>query len=210
MSSCIEKARIADEETYGMENLPKVPVGERPTQATTIDARQTIEKILMGISNTIANTGLCGYTSIIYTPVQWIALGIAQQVVSPTNIGIYVVAIKQDNMPIKHRRQHTRPINVTRTQLFVIHIFGEVIFLNLQNVHQNLVGHTPLELLEYLETTYVTDTQKRDDITAMDAKMRQPFSMDMMIKSYLMDMTSAWFTLASLCTTIDDAEMICL
>ena len=60
-------------------------------------------------------------------------------------------------------------------------------FLNLQDGHQHLVGYSLLELLAYLKTTYVTDTQKRDDITAMDAKMRLPFLMDMMIETNLLD-----------------------
>ena len=90
----------------------------------------------------------------------------------------------------------------------IVHLFGDVVFLNLHDAHQHLVGHTPMELFEYLETIYVTDTQKRDDITAMDTKIRQPFSMDMMVKSYLMDMISAWFTLSSLGTTINNAKMI--
>ena len=61
------------------------------------------------------------------------------------------------------------------TVRLIIHICGEVVFLNLQEVHQYLVGHTPLELLAYLERTYVMDKQKRDDITAMDLKMHQSF-----------------------------------
>lgn len=94
------------------------------------------------------------------------------------------------------------------TVQIIIHIFGETVFLNLQNVHQHIVGHTPLELLAHLEDTYITDTQKLDDITAMDIKIRKPFSMDNMIEDYFMDMTSAWFTLASLNIAINDDEMI--
>ena len=64
----IEKARILDEKTYGMEDLPKVPVGKRPAQATIIEAQQAIGKILSGISNTIPNMGHYKYALIIYTP----------------------------------------------------------------------------------------------------------------------------------------------
>ena len=67
MPSCIEKAQIADEETYGMKSLPKAQVGERPTQVTIIETRQAIGKFLSCISNTIPNTGHYGYAFTIYT-----------------------------------------------------------------------------------------------------------------------------------------------
>ena len=54
----------------------------------------------------------------------------------------------------------------------------------------------------------MTAKQKRDDITAMDLKLRQPFLMDQMIEGFFMGMTSSRFTLASLNITIDNAEMI--
>ena len=92
MPTCLEKAQIADEETYSFKNLPKVPADERPTQATILEARQAIWKSLMCISNTIPNTGHYGYIFIIYTPDQWTALGNAAQVVPPTNIGAYAGA----------------------------------------------------------------------------------------------------------------------
>ena len=44
------------------------------------------------------------------------------------------------------------------------------------------MGHTPLQLFAYLEDTYVTDTQKQDDTTLIDAQMRLPYSMDMMME----------------------------
>ena len=65
----------------------------------------------------------------------------------------------------------------------IIYIFGNDVFLNLQDVHQHLIGHSPLEFLVYLKTTYITDTQKRDDTTAMNAKSCLHFLMDMMIES---------------------------
>ena len=92
MPTHLKKARFADEESYSFENLPRVPPGERPTQATILEARQAIGKSFMCISNTIPNTGHYGYTFVIYTPSQWTALGNAAQVVPPTNIGAYAGA----------------------------------------------------------------------------------------------------------------------
>ena len=92
----------------------------------------------------------------------------------------------------------------------ILYIFGEDVFLNLVDAHQHLVGHTPLELLAYLEDTYITNLQKRDDITLMDAQMRLPYSMDMMMEQYFKNMGTCQFTLASLGNAITDGEMICL
>ena len=89
MPSRTEKTRVADEETYGMGDLLKVPTGQRPTQHNIVEARQAIRKVLSGISNTISNTGNYGYAIIIYTPQQWIALGNALQAVPPTDIGAF-------------------------------------------------------------------------------------------------------------------------
>ena len=74
----------------------------------------------------------------------------------------------------------------------VIHIFGEDLFLSLHDSH----GHT--------------NTQKRDDITLMDAQMRCPYSMDMMIEKYFKSMTTSQYTLASLSNLLADEEIICL
>ena len=90
----------------------------------------------------------------------------------------------------------------------IIYIFGDAVFLNLQDVHQHLVGHTPLELLAHLEDRYVTDIQKRDDITAMDAKMRLPFTMNMMMETYFKNMLMCQFTLASLGQPVPGTKMI--
>ena len=65
MPSWIEKARIADEETYGMSDIVRVAQGKRPTQRNIIEAKKAIGKILAGISNTIPNTGDYGYAFII-------------------------------------------------------------------------------------------------------------------------------------------------
>ena len=210
MLSRIEKAQIVDEETYGMRDLPKVPVGKRPTQRTIIGAQQAIGKVLSGISNTISNTGHYGYGFIIYTAPQWIALGNTAQVVPPTNIIVYgggdqaaQYAYEASKTTFVAYKRHK-----DATVRMIIHIFATVVFLNFQDIHGFVVEHTPLELLVYLKQTYVTDKQKRDDITAMDLKMRQPFSMDQMIEGYFMGMTSAYFTLASLNMTINDAKMI--
>ena len=54
----------------------------------------------------------------------------------------------------------------------------------------------------------VTDTQKRDDITVMDAKVCQPFSMNMMIEGYFQNMTFAWYARASLGHALADAKII--
>ena len=70
MPSRLDKGRLADEETYSMADLPKVPEGERPTLATILAARQAIGKNLMCISNAISNTGNYGYAFIIYNPAQ--------------------------------------------------------------------------------------------------------------------------------------------
>ena len=132
------------------------------------------------------------YAFIIYTPAQWTVLGNVAQVVPPTNIGAYTVnsqeawylyeALKATFAAYKqHKDASVR---------MIIHIFGNYVFLNLQDVHQHLVGYSPLELLAYLKTTYVTDTQKRDDITAIDTKIRPTFLMDMMIETYFNNLTS--------------------
>ena len=89
-----------------------------------------------------------------------------------------------------------------------INIFGNDVFLNLHDDHQHLIGHSPLGILTNLETTYMTGTQKCDDITAMDAKMRLPFLMDMMIETYFKNMTSYQYILASIGNCLDDAKMI--
>ena len=65
MLTRLEKAMIADEKIYSFETLPKVPAGERPTQAIIIEARQAIGKIIMCISNTIPSTGHYGCAFII-------------------------------------------------------------------------------------------------------------------------------------------------
>ena len=72
MSICLKKAQIADEETYSFENIPKVPAGEQPTQATIIEVRQAIQKslIIIYISHRISNTVHYRYAFIIYTPAQ--------------------------------------------------------------------------------------------------------------------------------------------
>ena len=193
-----------------MESLPKAPARERPTQATIIEARQACEKIFNGISNMILNTEHYGYTFIIYTSAQWIALGNALQVVPPTDIGAYGGGDQAERYAYEASKASYAAYKRHKdaTVRMIIHIFGEVVFLNLQDIHQNLVDHTPLEFLAYLKRTYVTDTQKRDDITAMDIKMRQPISMDMTIESFSMDMTPAQFILASHNTIIGDAKMI--
>ena len=57
MPSRMEKARLLDEDHYGISEIEKVPEGKRPTQTTIITAKKTIGKILTGFSNTIPNTG---------------------------------------------------------------------------------------------------------------------------------------------------------
>ena len=96
------------------------------------------------------------------------------------------------------------------TVQMILYIFGEDVFLNLVDAHQHLMDHTPLELLAYLEDTYVTDLQKQEDITLMDAQMRLPYSMDMMMEQYFKNMGTCQFTLASLGNAIREGEMICL
>ena len=56
----------------------------------------------------------------------------------------------------------------------------------------------------------MTPKQRRDDITAMDLKMRQPYSTDQMIETYFVAMTETRFMLASLNMPMVDGEMICL
>ena len=132
----------------------------------------------------------------------------------PTNIGTYGggdmaarYAYEASKATFSAYKRHK-----DATVQMILHIFGTVVFLNLQDIHSFVVGNTPLELVAYLKCTYVTAKQKRDDITAMDLKMRQPFSMDEMIEGFFMGMTWARFTLASLNITIDDAGMsrLCL
>ena len=94
------------------------------------------------------------------------------------------------------------------TVRMIIYIFGNDVFLNLQDVHQHLVGHTPLQLLAHLEDRYVTNIQRRDDITAMDAKMRLRYTMVMMMETYFKTMLMCQFTLASLQRPVGGDEMI--
>ena len=114
----------------------------------------------MCISNTIPNTGHYGYAFIVYTPIQWTTLGNAAQVVPPTNVGAYA----GNNQAARYAYEASKATytaykrHMDATVRMIIHIFGDNVFLNLQDVHQHLVGHSSLELLEHLEDTSVTDT----------------------------------------------------
>ena len=210
MSTRAEKARIADEEYYTFDVLTKVPPGERPTQRTIIQAKQEMGKILMCISNTIANTGNYGYSFLVYTPPEWLALGNQQLVVPPADVVAYVGAGQADRYAYELQRNTYASYKRHKDAIvrMIIYIFGNDVFLNLQDVHQHLVGHTPLQLLAHLEDRYVTDIQRRDDITAMDAKMRLPYTMVMMIETYFKTMLMCQFTLASLQRPVGGDEMI--
>ena len=116
MLSQIEKARLADKENYGLSDLFTVPKGKRPTQRNIVEAKQAIGKVLAGISNIIPNTGDYGYALLIYTPQEWLALGNALQVVTPTDPLLLEVMIWQQDMLMKHHGQHSWPINNTRMQ----------------------------------------------------------------------------------------------
>ena len=182
----MEKARLLDEEIYGISEIEKVPEGKQPTQTTIITAKKTIGKILTGFSNTIPNTGDYGYAFLIYSPLEWIALGNLLQVIPPVDPLVfgggdaaarYLHGTQKITFQAyKRHKDATVPM--------ILHISGEVVFLALQDPHGLIVGHTPRELIAHLERTYVTPKQRRDDITAMDLKMRQPYSMDQMIETY--------------------------
>ena len=210
MPSRYEKQVAADEEAYTMSDLVKVTRGTRPTQSNIIEAKKAIGRILAGISNTIPNTGNYGYAFIIYTDPEWLALGNALQVVAPAD----PPAFGGGDMAARYAYEASRITfaaykrHKDATVRMILHIFGTVVFLNLQDIHGFVVGHTPRELMAHLENTYVTPKQRRDDISAMDMKMRLPYSMDEMIEEYFMKMTSARFTLAALNNPMDDAEMI--
>ena len=156
MPTCQEKLWIMGEESYSYETLPKIPAGERPTQATTLEARQTIRKFLMCSSNTILNTGYFGYVFIINTPAQWTVLRNVAQGVLPNNIGVYAGAdqVAQYAYEVSKATFVVYKQHKDAVVRMIIYIFGGTV---------------------YLETTYNTDTQKRDDITVIDAKMREPF-----------------------------------
>ena len=210
MSSRAEKLRIADEEYYNFEELTKVPRGTRPTQRTIIQAKQEIGKTLMCISNSIPNTGGYGYAFVVYSPAEWTALGNAHQIVLPVNVVGYAGANQADRYAYELQRNTYASYKRHKdaTVRMIIYIFGNDVFLNLQDVHQHLVGHTPLQLLAHLEDRYVTDIQRRDDITAMDAKMRLTYTMVMMMGTYFKTMMMCQFTLASLQQPVSGAEMI--
>ena len=177
---------MANEETYNIGHLPTVPKGKRPTQCIIVEAKQTIGKVLSGISNTIPNMGDYGYAFIIYTPQVWIVLGNALQVVPPTD----PPAFGGDDMVARYAYEALQTTFVAYKRhkdaavRMIFHIFGTVVLLNLEDIQGFVVGHTPRELVVYLELTYVTTKERRDGITAMDSKMRQPFTLDNMIEGY--------------------------
>ena len=151
-----------------------------------------------------------GYTFIIYTPQEWLALDNTLQVVPPTDPPVF----GGGDMASRYAYEALRTTFIAykrhkdATIRMIFHIFGTVVFLNLQDIHGFVVGHTPSELVAYLERIYVTPKQRRNDITPMDLKIRQPFTMDGMIEGFFMEMIAARFTLAYLNMAIDDAEMI--
>ena len=84
-----------------------------------------------------------------FTPAQWTALGNAAQVLPPTNIGAYAgtnqaewYAYEASKATIAAYKRHKDAV----VQI-IIDIFGDALFLNLHDLHQHLVGHSPLELL---------------------------------------------------------------
>ena len=197
----MENARLLDEETYGISELEKVSEGKRPTQTTIIEAKKTIGKILASISNTIPNIGHYGYTFIIYSPQEWVALGNALQVIPPLDPPVFgggnaaARYLHETQKIIFQAYKRHKDTTVRR----ILHIFGTVVFLALTDNHGLIVRHTQRQLITHLERTCVTLKQQRNDITAMDLKMRQPYSMDQMIKSYFMGMTSArWIQIEQL------------
>ena len=153
MSSKHEKQRLADEEYYNFAELTKLARGERPTQRTIIQAKQEIGKILMCISNTIPNTGHYGYSWLVYSPIEWIALGNLLQVVPPVNVVAYAGANQADRYAYELQRNTYASYKRHKdaTVRMIIYIFGNDVFLNLRDVHQHLVGHTPQQLLAHLE-----------------------------------------------------------
>ena len=139
------------------ERPPNGPNRGRLTHCTIIGAQQAIWKVLSGISNTISNTGHYGYVFIIYTTTQWISLGNTTQVVPPTNIGAYGVGDQTARYAYEVLKTTFAAYKRHKdaTVRMILYIFGTVVFLNLQNIHGFVVGHTSLELLAYLEQTYV-------------------------------------------------------
>ena len=210
MPSRMEKTRLLDEEHYGISEIEKVPEGKRPSQTTIITAKKTIGKILTSFSNTIPNTGNYGYAFIIYSPQEWVALGNALQVIPPIDPLVFgggdaAARYLHETQKITFQAYKRHKDATIR---MILHIFGETVFLALQDPHGLIVGHTPRELITHLEQTYVTPKQRRDDITAIDLKIQQPYSMDQMIETYFVGMTEARFMLASLNMPMPDAEMI--
>ena len=206
----MEKARLLDEDHYGVSEIEKVPEGKRPSQTNIINEKKTIGKILTSFTNTIPNTGHYGYAFIIYSPQEWNALSNALQVIPPADPPIFGggdaaarYLHETQNITFQAYKQHK-----DATVRMILHIFGEVVFLSLADNHGLIVGHTPRELITHLEHTYVTPKQRRDDITAMDLKMRQSYSIDQMIETYFVGMIEARFMLASLNMPMPDAEMI--
>ena len=69
----------------------------------------------------------------------------------------------------------------------IFYIFDKTYFLALKDAHRHIVGHTPQQLIAHLRTKYVTATQKQNEITILDIRMRLPFSMDDIIDYFIMN-----------------------
>ena len=103
----------------------------------------------MCISNSIPNTGDYGYAWLIYTPAEWTALGNVHQVVLPVNVVGYAGAGQADRYAyeLQQNTYASYKRHKDATVRMIIYTFGNDVFLNLQDIHQHLVGHTPLQLL---------------------------------------------------------------
>ena len=135
MPSRFEKAKILDEETYGISELTKVPEGKIPSQTNINEAKKTIGKILASISNNISNTGHYGYAFIIYSPQEWVALGNALQVIPPVDPLVFgggnaAARYLHETQKITFQAYKRHKDATVR---MILHIFGEVVFLALQD-----------------------------------------------------------------------------
>ena len=68
------------------------------------------------------------------------------------------------------------------TVQMLLYVFGNAIFLPLQDIYGHVMGHSPLELVNHLKDMYVTTWQKKNETTKIDKLMRSPYSMDVMVE----------------------------
>ena len=165
-----------DENIYNFSQLDKVD-GSRPNLSNILHGLMQIASILTTFGCRIANTNNYGHAWIVYSQVEWTALGNANQVVAPIHPGIYNGNTTQEQFIYKNAIAvyETYKKHLDATVRMIIHVFGTAVFLTHMDAHGHLVGHLPTALFAHLHITYVTDRQKKNEITKIDTIMRLPY-----------------------------------